>query len=417
MSPQVVLHAMQRGGHFRCDTFVAHRAVHPQQVVVVAGNSTLTAELRAEELGDHLHRELVNLSGPPPPAPCGGGGPAPLGCMFTMRERLLVVVGDGSGPVSMPSWAAGWKTLAILPGSAQVQAATLLPPPLSASVASFWQHSIREVVADVLAAAGVTPEWPRIFISYKRSETQGLANQLFHALAAAQFDVFLDHYRIPAGVELLARIRQELADKTMVLLLESAQLLSSRWTRLEVRTAQALRLGLFGVTVPGGVPVPGLGGRRRALVTAADFSGGRFRRGAVLKAAPLKRLIAAVRTQHDRAAVERRRQITRSMQDALLLRGIHAQHFDAAGRLCVRGGSPARDYAVWLASRSPDLADFHRAGGSPVSSRRDVVVGIARCMERQRREQVEWLSRVAGIALRDEGRIDRTAAEIAAGTL
>ena len=333
-----------------------------------------------------------------------------------MQGQLLILVGDGSSTMQAPAWAAGWKTLSVLPNSVQNQAAALLPAPLSALQASFWEHSIREVVADVLTTGGVTPERPRIFISYKRSETQELANQLFHALAAAQFDAFLDHYRIPAGVELLGRIRQELAEKTMVLLLESAQLLASRWTRLEVRTAQALRLGLFGITVPGGVPVPNLGAARRAIVHDVDFLRGRFHRKAVLKAAVLKRIAGEVRRQHDRAIVERRRQINRSMQDALLLQGVANQHFDSAGRLCVQGGS-ACDYAIWLASRTPELADFFRAGDSAVASRRGVVVGIARSMEHQRRSQVDWLSLKTGIPLRDEGRIDQTAREIAGGAL
>ena len=253
MSPQVVLQTMQRSGQYRCVTFVDHhRAVHPRQFVVAPGDLTSVAATLCEDLGDHLQRELVNLCGSPPPAPCGGTTPAPPSCSFTMQGQLLILVGDGSSTMQAPAWAAGWKTLSVLPNSVQNQAAALLPAPLSALQASFWEHSIREVVADGLTTGGVTPERPRIFISYKRSETQGLANQLFHALAAAQFDVFLDHYRIPAGVELLGRIRQELAEKTMVLLLESAQLLASRWTRLEVRTAQALRLGLFGITLPGG---------------------------------------------------------------------------------------------------------------------------------------------------------------------
>src|SRR4028119_356887 len=89
----------------------------------------------------------------------------------------------------------------------------------------------------------------------------------------------------------------------------------------------------------------------------------------------------------------------------------------ARGRARVRGGSPSRDYAIWLASRRPELADFHRAASAPLPTRHDVVIGLARRMERQRREQVEWLSRVAGVTLRDEGRIDQTAADIAAGTL
>jgi hypothetical protein len=134
----------------------------------------------------------------------------PPSCVFTIQVNFLALVGDGSAALSPPSWAAAWKTLAIPPGWAQPKATALLPLPLSTRLANFWNHSVQEAVPAVLAAARITPERPRIFISYKRDETQGFANQLFHGLAEAQFDVFLDHYRIPAGVELLARIRHEL---------------------------------------------------------------------------------------------------------------------------------------------------------------------------------------------------------------
>jgi hypothetical protein len=418
MDPQIVLHTAVPAGGFSCDAFVTHRAAHVLRIVIAPGNPTPTAATYTQQLGSDLQRELTNIYGPVPVAPCGGHQSHPPSCMFTIQANFLALVGDGSAALSPPSWAAAWKTLAILPDWAQPKATALLPLPLSTRLATFWNHSVQEAVPAVLAAAGVTPERPRIFISYKRDETQGFANQLFHGLAEAQFDVFLDHYRIPAGVELLARIRHELGDKTMVVALESAQLLHSRWTRYEIRVAQTLRLGLFGITVPGGVKVPGIGAARRQVVDHPDFVGGRFFPNSELEMPILKDIVSNIRSQHDRAIVQRRRQVIQSMQDALLLRKISAQYFDAAGRLCVRSGLfPRRDYKILLTSRSPELGDFHRASGPPSCSGQPVLVGVTRLMERKWREQIDWLSRTAGVPIRDEGRIDQTAADIAAGTL
>jgi len=372
------------------------------------------------DLGSELRKELATLCGQPPSPPCGGKTTSPARCQFTISHRICILVGNGSTPLSAPGWAksGGWTVLSILPASKSSKAISLLPSPLSSRRASFWTKSLREVIPDILSVAGITAERPRMFISYKRDETQGLANQLFHGLAEDGFDVFLDHFRIPAGAELMSRIRHELGDKTMVVVLESQHILSSSWTQYEIRVAQALRLGLFAIHVPGGTLISGIGAARRQITHPSDYIGGNFNAGSELTPKALTDVLGKIRTQHDRALVIRQHQVAASMENALLLQGIKVRRFDSSGRMHVSAKPPSKkNYVVWLASRSPGLSDFHLAASQLNAATNAVVVGIARAMESERFKEVAWLSSETRVRLCDEGNLTQTAARIASGTL
>ena len=72
----------------------------------------------------------------------------------------------------------------------------------------FWSRSIAEVIPAILGLSNITTENPRIFISYRQKDSSNLAIQLFDALCHQGFDAFLDHFRIPPGVNFQARLTQ-----------------------------------------------------------------------------------------------------------------------------------------------------------------------------------------------------------------
>src|SRR5205823_14119402 len=86
---------------------------------------------------------------------------------------------------------------------------------------AFWSKQITESVPAILSRAGLTTDEHRVFISYRRVETQPLAEQLFDRLTHEGFEVFLDRFSIDPGLDFQRRLHQELADKAMVVLLES----------------------------------------------------------------------------------------------------------------------------------------------------------------------------------------------------
>ena len=240
MSLQIVLHRFRMPDGWACDTFGPPGAARPFHIVVRPGEFGADARLQALTLGEMLHAELVKIYENPQSAECPGVTDDP-------QEHLIVLTSNGiTGTIFDDLPFHGQRTLLVLPASLQSQAAALSALIGPGRLASFWTSSLAEVIPAILANAGITWERPRIFISYRRDDTQGLAAQLFHALAEENFDVFLDQFRLPPGLELLARIRQELGDKTMVVVLESANLRDSPWVRYEVRVAQTLRTRLAG---------------------------------------------------------------------------------------------------------------------------------------------------------------------------
>ena len=78
----------------------------------------------------------------------------------------------------------------------------------------------------------------RLFISYKRSDTQAVAIQLYEALDQNGFDVFLDTLSIRPGEAFQEVLWHRLADTDVIVLLDSPGFLSSRWTTKELGERQ-----------------------------------------------------------------------------------------------------------------------------------------------------------------------------------
>src|ERR1700739_880428 len=90
----------------------------------------------------------------------------------------------------------------------------------------------------LLEGFGLLREKRRLFISYRRVETSGVAAQLYEALDAAGFDVFLDtHGVLRPGDPFQDVLWHRLADTDVALLLDSPGFLASRWTEEELARA------------------------------------------------------------------------------------------------------------------------------------------------------------------------------------
>ncbi|HET6434265.1 MAG TPA: toll/interleukin-1 receptor domain-containing protein [Xanthomonadaceae bacterium] len=91
----------------------------------------------------------------------------------------------------------------------------------------------------------------RLFISYKRSDSQLVANQLYDALDAQGFDVFIDVRSVPPGVDFQAELWHRLADSDVVVLLDTPGFRESRWTTEELARANATNIQILHVLWPG----------------------------------------------------------------------------------------------------------------------------------------------------------------------
>ncbi len=184
----------------------------------------------------------------------------------------------------------------------------------------------------VLRFAGLSESDRRVFISYRRTESTAVAEQLFSALTRRGFNVFLDRYSIDAGLEFQAELKAELASRAMIVLLETAGLQDSEWVMEEIHYVRRHRLGLLAVTWP----ASRLPANRRILELPTDY---RFPLDDAdfplagtdqpLAESALARVVEEIERAHAAAMALRRRELIGSLTQALRQHGVGFHHTDA----------------------------------------------------------------------------------------
>lgn len=412
----IVVADRHASGRLHCSTFDG-LALPTPVLVQFAHTGSATARATMVRLEKALVNELATRArANSVEAPCKGLARVCHAVSEPDCQKVLVLVGDGISPASQsqvpPQWHMGgadFAILPVLPESARTQAATLMPGSLGALNVAFWGHAIEEVLPAVLQVAGITAAQPRIFISYRQSDRPHAAMQLFDALSHDNFDVFLDHFRVPPGVDFQARLRQELGDKSLVLVLESPNLASSRWVALEIAVAKACGLGLLAVNFDDAPQNPAIAPSLRVCLSRSDLASD----GTLLPAA-LERVRAFVRREHDLALLRRRILLEQSFEQAVIGAGGSAQR-QSDGSFRVNGG--IKSYQAWLTSRPPELSDYHRAHGVAAPPVRGIMIGLSQLMEASRQDQQIWLAGLCGMVSVDEGLMVQAADDMMKGVL
>jgi hypothetical protein len=96
------------------------------------------------------------------------------------------------------------------------------------------------IAGRLLEALSLLRETRRLFISYKRSESQQVAIELYEELDAKGFDVFLDTVSIRPGDEFQKVLAHRLADVEVIVLPHTRDFVGSRWTIEEFTQATAM---------------------------------------------------------------------------------------------------------------------------------------------------------------------------------
>lgn len=380
------------------------------------------------------------------------GVPSCPECAQPESIQLAVLVGRsgrGAPTISMPDiawWTSGSDNRRILPifktGDHPDQ---VLPVQLKKYNAAFWNDTPTELATTVLSAAGLTPESHRIFISYRRLETQPLAEDLFGTLNQLGFNVFLDRFAVPPAVNFQRRLHHDLAEKSMVLLLESDRFGESAWTTEEITYCKRYELGLYALRLPWGMAggdgttkkLPDVPVEWRDDLKRVDFeaepepvpsNGSQYLQWGRLTAAARTRIGLEVRRRHDAAILRRRQNMRTQMlaelakrRDLAVARGepnVPDFRERADGLLAVESKRKTA-YAVWLTPRPPELPDFHatHAGCQFPPNTVGVIVGLKSLLEPEAQRRLKWLSGVCKLVLVDQGHIVSATRRIAEGTL
>ncbi len=375
---QVVLQRPDQSGAragMLCECFGNVPSVSPALIAVVACGGA-RAYNDAVRLAATIGRELRTMSTDPQrvAAPCGTRNRGPARCRAHDEpscRRVLIVVGDGTLPLDDSSadqfaaverWAweikqghSQFAVLPALPKAAEPRAKQLLGTLLAPFNACFWENDPAELTPAVLQTAEITVSDFRAFISYRRQDGQEIANQLFDELNRRNFDVFLDRFRVDPGANVQERITEDLIDKSMVVLVETASAQQSTWVAQEIACARANRLGILAVNIGGAPHWPGIGAWRRISVPGLNANGG-------LPAKDLNRVCRRIAIAHGAAMARRRQYLRQALRDALQYHGATRQTMAADGFLeAFPKAAPAAPYRVWLTPRPAEITDFQMA--------------------------------------------------------
>jgi hypothetical protein len=141
----------------------------------------------------------------------------------------------------------------------------------------------QRVATALLECAGLLPRQRRVFLSYKRDESSQAAMQLFDALSARHFDVFLDTYGVAPAEDFQTVLWHRLCECDVLVMLDTSSYFASRWTSAEFGRALAKNISVLQVGWPGVIPSrrTATASRVELLLSEIDTTTGRLTADAV----------------------------------------------------------------------------------------------------------------------------------------
>lgn len=310
-------------------------------------------------------------------------------------NRLLVIAGDGvhEEPNTGSMDVTGFRMLPVF----KVATPFKLSATYSAINAEWWEEQVEEIVPRLLSMLQLAPEEFRVFISYKRSDTLAVAQQLHDELRRKGAEVFLDSYTLSSGINFQRHLVQHLSDKGMVVALESTDLGKSPWVARELTFAKIYRLGFCAVNFDATELLPQVDTDNRRIVQDSDYKDNTLppdKRELTNKA--LHDVIQFIKMRHAVAMINKHRYLSRSLQAMLGAR----MTTDTAGYADVSGRRGR--YKVALNVRPSEARDYCRLHDALTAGMNGAIIG-PRLHLHERRRINTWLARQSGIRFYDEG--------------
>jgi hypothetical protein len=405
---QVVLQYPLNDTKGRCRGFVGLSATNPAYFCVIPAHQGGRLRRIAQTLGEDIANTLMLSS------PAAQNSQVPCRGIHTLGEchahdvsdciKVLVVAIDNdpnSRNFIIPEyWRQNDPKYRIVPVFVNRISSPKFPPSLRHLNSVFWDPKERISTWRILSVGGIVSSRPRLFISYVRRDSEGIAQQLFDNLHREGFDIFLDRFSIEPGVDFQVRLTEELSNMGTVLLIESKNILKSKWVRHEVNFARSHRLGLFSLKLPGGKSVPGVRKEDRIIIPTSGITPKRR----VLKKNILREILPSILQNHNLSEYRRITYLRDTMTDALLLEGINEQRIEPDNTLVVK--TPRGElYAFRLSNLPPELQDFHSVSSFRYRCKKAYVIAPTKYMDWRRQTRLEWLAQESNISLEDESEI------------
>jgi TIR domain len=113
--------------------------------------------------------------------------------------------------------------------------------------ATAWADSL---VDETLSMAWLRRRTRKVFISYRRIDSEPIANQIFTRFNKLGYEVFLDDATIKRGVDFQQELKWWLNDADLLLALCSPRLADSEWCKEELIFAQSHSIGIAALAWP-----------------------------------------------------------------------------------------------------------------------------------------------------------------------
>lgn len=414
--------ALQYGnaGHpFHCRIFTNVPVIQPCQIVVVGASCQISKDVvsLSDQLADSILQICPGIS--EPSAHCGGTIENPFDCKIRDSKdsiRVLVIVADQNNPIQDNNSDLGkiWRTwkqhansfiLPVLRKGSEVR--NCLPKELQKLNVSFFENNSREVVHDVLFVSEID-RYRRIFITYRRDECLSIAEQLFEEFSKKSFEVFLDRFRIPPAADFQAKLTEKLADKSLVIVLESPKINESEWARYEISFAKQHKIGLLAIKMPETnllQQVEEIETAARISLKSDDFHSVGSER--LMEYTSLNSVVDRIRNENRNAYLKQLYELRMQVAFEFKQRRIGLR---IASNGMLTAASNGIKYGLWLNPLPPRLVDFYYASTlrendkSKIDSR-GIVAARQEYVSDRRNRITNWLCQKTDLGLYDRSRM------------
>ena len=136
--------------------------------------------------------------------------------------------------------------------SAEGRVAAEIPPQLRhLNCLAYATNGPDRISTALLECVGLLPRQRRVFLSYRRDEARQAALQLFNALSARVFEVFLDTHGVAPADDFQAVLWHRLCDSDVLVMLDTPSYFDGRWTNAEYGRALAKGISVLRIGWPG----------------------------------------------------------------------------------------------------------------------------------------------------------------------
>ena len=251
-----------------------------------------------------------------------------------------------------------------------------LPPQLRHINALDANAGINRLATLVLETFRLLRRERRLFISYRRADSQPFANKLYDALDARGFDVFIDIRSVPPAVDFQTQLWHRMSDSDVVVLIDTPGFRRSRWTIQELARANATNIQILHLLWPGQNEDPDSAFSHFMHLVRKDFSGFIPFRGRWPRQTVISRVCEEVERLRARAIAARFRYLVDNFCDAAREQGMNPA-VQPEQWITVSRTDGARSLAVVPAVGIPTsdrINEIFEAVGDPAVDGRDIWV-------------------------------------------